>query len=153
MSALCDPLNCSQPGSSVRGDSPGRNTGAGCQALLQGIFPTQGSNPGLLHCRRILYCLSQRGSPRLGKPVAYPFSRGASPPGAEPGTPALQASFLPAWLPGKPWAKAGGDLGEGSSPAGPSSQPVPWGLQLIHLPQARGAGENQEPPLASLSAG
>ena len=77
---LCDPLDCSPPGSSVRGDSPGRNTGAGCQALLQGIFPTQGSNPGLLHCRRILYCLSQRGSPRLGKPVAYPFSRGAPHP-------------------------------------------------------------------------
>ena len=43
---------CSQPGSSVHGDSPGKNTGVGCHALLQGIFPTQGSNPGLPHCRR-----------------------------------------------------------------------------------------------------
>ena len=44
-------------------DSPGKNTGVGCHALLQGIFSTQGSYPGLLHCRRILYCLSQQGSP------------------------------------------------------------------------------------------
>ena len=36
------------------GDSPGKNTGAGCHALLQGIFPTQGSIPGLLHCRWII---------------------------------------------------------------------------------------------------
>ena len=46
-------------------DSPGKNTGVGCHALLQGIFPTQGSNPGLPHCRRILYCLSHQGSPKL----------------------------------------------------------------------------------------
>ena len=39
-------------------DSPGKNTGMGCHALLQGIFPTQGSNPGLLHRRRSLCCLS-----------------------------------------------------------------------------------------------
>ena len=44
-------------------DSPGKNTGVGCHVLLQGIFPTQGSNPGLSHCRRILYCLSHQGSP------------------------------------------------------------------------------------------
>ena len=52
---LCDPRDCSPPGSSVHGDSQGRNTGVGCHSLLQGIFPTQGSNPGLLHCRWILY--------------------------------------------------------------------------------------------------
>ena len=46
-------------------DSPGRNTGVGCHALLQGIFPTQGSNPGLLHWRRILYCLRHQGNPSL----------------------------------------------------------------------------------------
>ena len=62
---LCDPMNCSLPGSSVHVDSPGKNTGVGCHALLQGIFPTQGSNPGLLHCRQILYCLSHQGSPRI----------------------------------------------------------------------------------------
>ena len=43
------------------GDSPGKNTGVGCHALLQRIFPTQGSKPGLLHCRWILYCLSHQG--------------------------------------------------------------------------------------------
>ena len=54
---------CSSPGSSVHGDSPGKNAGAGCHALLQGIFPTQGSKPGLPHCRQILYHLSHQGSP------------------------------------------------------------------------------------------
>ena len=48
---LCDPLNYRPPGSFVHGDSPGKNTGAGCHALLQGIFPTQGSNSGLPYCR------------------------------------------------------------------------------------------------------
>ena len=41
---LCEPMSCNPPGSSVQGDSPGKNTGVGCHALLQGIFPTQGSN-------------------------------------------------------------------------------------------------------------
>ena len=59
---LCDPMDCSPPGSSVHGDSPGKNTGVGCHALLQGIFLTQGLNPGLLHCRQILYCLSHQVS-------------------------------------------------------------------------------------------
>ena len=45
---LCDPMDCSMPGSSVHGNSPGKNTGVGCHALLQGIFPTQGSNSHLL---------------------------------------------------------------------------------------------------------
>ena len=44
-------------------DSPGRNTGVGCHFLLQGIFPTQGLNLGLLHCRQMLYHLSHQGSP------------------------------------------------------------------------------------------
>ena len=59
---LCDPVNCGPPGSSVYGESPGKNTGVGCQALLQGIFAIQGSNPGLLHCRWIPYCLSHQRS-------------------------------------------------------------------------------------------
>ena len=56
---LCDPMSCSPPGPSVHGDSPGQNTGVGGHALLQGIFPPQGSNPcllWLLHCRQILHC-------------------------------------------------------------------------------------------------
>ena len=60
---LCDPLDCSLPGSSVHGDSPGKNTGGGCRALLQGVFPTQELNPGLPHCRCILYPLSHHRSP------------------------------------------------------------------------------------------
>ena len=66
---LCAVLSCSVvfnslgplPGSSVCGDSPGKNTGVGCHALFQGIFPTQGSNPCLPNCRQILYHLSQQG--------------------------------------------------------------------------------------------
>ena len=46
-------------------DSPGKNTGVGCHTLLQGIFPTQRSNPDLLHCRLILYHLSHPGTPVL----------------------------------------------------------------------------------------
>ena len=60
---LCDPMDCSLPGSSVHGDSPGKNTGTGCHALLQQIFPTQGLNAGLPDYRRILYFLSHQGSP------------------------------------------------------------------------------------------
>ena len=58
---ICDPMDCGLPGSSVHGDSPGKNTGVVCHALLQGIFPTQGSNPGLPHCRQILHHLSHQG--------------------------------------------------------------------------------------------
>ena len=101
----CNPVDCSPPGPSVHGDSPGKNTGVDCHALLQGIFlprdrtqvlpvqaeilpteppgkpkntamgslsllqgifQTQESNRGLLHCRRVLYQLSYRGSPSPG---------------------------------------------------------------------------------------
>ena len=48
-------------------NSPGQNTGVGSLSLLQGIFPAQGLNPGLPHCRRILYQLSHKGSPRTGE--------------------------------------------------------------------------------------
>ena len=51
---LCDPMDYSPSGSSYHGDSPAKNTGVACHALLKGIFPTQGSNPGLPHCRQIL---------------------------------------------------------------------------------------------------
>ena len=54
---LCDPMDCSSPGSCLW-NSPGKNTGVGCHFLLQGIFWNQGSNSGLLHCRWILYHLS-----------------------------------------------------------------------------------------------
>ena len=61
-SIFWDPMDCSPPGS-VHGDSPGENTGKGCYAILQGIFPTQGLNPGFPHRRQILYHLSHRQSP------------------------------------------------------------------------------------------
>ena len=48
---LCHPVDCSPPGSSVPGDSPGKTTGVGCHALLHEIFPTQELYAGLLHCR------------------------------------------------------------------------------------------------------
>ena len=56
-------MDCSLPGSSVHGSSLGKNTGVGGHAILQGIFPTQGSVPGLSHCRQILYPLSHQRSP------------------------------------------------------------------------------------------
>ena len=77
---LCDPMDYSLPGSCVHGDSPGKNTRVGCHALLQGIFPTQWSNPGLLHCKWILYHLSHQGSQKILERAAYPFSRGSSQP-------------------------------------------------------------------------
>ena len=60
---LRDPMDCSPSGSSVHGDSPGKNTRVGCHALLQAIFPIQGLNPGLPHCRWILHHVSHQGSP------------------------------------------------------------------------------------------
>ena len=75
---LCNLMDCSPPGSSVHRSSPGKNTAVSCHALLQGIFLTQGLNPGLPHCRQILYQLSHQGSPRILEWVAYPFSRGTS---------------------------------------------------------------------------
>ena len=59
---LCHPMDHSPPDSSVHGDSPGKNTGVGCQALLQSIFATQVLSPGLPNCRRILYHLSHQVS-------------------------------------------------------------------------------------------
>ena len=62
---LCDPMDCRLPGSPIHGDFPGKNTGVGCHFLHQGIFPIQGSNPGLQHCRQTLYPLSPQGSPGI----------------------------------------------------------------------------------------
>ena len=59
---VCNPTDCSSPGSSVYGIFHAR-TGVGCHSLLQGIFPTQASNPCVLHCWQILYNLSHQGSP------------------------------------------------------------------------------------------
>ena len=61
-------------------NSPGQNTGVGSLSVLQGIFPTQGLNPGLPQCRQILYQLSPKWSPRILEWVAYPFSIKSSQP-------------------------------------------------------------------------
>ena len=93
--SLWDPRDCSPPGFSVHGilewvPSP----------FSRGIFPTQGSNLGLLHCRWVLYLLSHRESPRILEWVAFPSPGDLSNPGINPGSPALQADSLPAELPG-----------------------------------------------------
>ena len=61
-------------------NSPGQNPGVGSLSLLQGIFPTQGSNPGLPHGRWILYQLSHQGNARILEWVAYPISSRSSRP-------------------------------------------------------------------------
>ena len=99
---LCDPMDCSLPDSSVHGDSLGKNTGVGCHALFQGIFPTQGSNPGLLHCKWFLYHLSHWRSPRILEWVAYSFSRGASQPRNQTRVSCIAEDPLPAKIPVKP---------------------------------------------------
>ena len=78
-------------------NSPGQNTGVGSHSLLQGIFPTQGSNPGLPHCRRILYQLSHKGSPRILEQVAYPFSTGSSQPRNQTGIFCIAGRFFTNW--------------------------------------------------------
>ena len=76
---------------------PGQNTGVGCLSLLQGIFPTQGSNSGLPRCRLILYQLSHKGSPRILEWVAYPFSSGSSRPRNPTGVSCTAARFFTNW--------------------------------------------------------
>ena len=61
-------------------NSPNLNTGVSSLSLFQGIFPIQGLNSDLLHCRWILYQLSHQGSPRIQEWVSYPFSSRSSQP-------------------------------------------------------------------------
>ena len=98
---LCNPTDCSPPVSSVHGDSSGNNTGVGCHALLWGIFPTQGSNPGLPYCRWIFYHLSNQESPRILEWVAYPFCRGPSQPRNQTGVSCIAGRFFTFELQGK----------------------------------------------------
>ena len=69
----------------------------GCHAFLQGIFPIQGLNSGLLHCRWILYHLSHMGSPRILKWVAYHFSRGYFWPSNQTGVSCITGRFFINW--------------------------------------------------------
>ena len=103
-------MDCSLPGSSVH--SPGKNTGVGCHFPLHwnqqriailGLqpqltmckFPPQ--DPGLLHCRRILYQLSHKGSPRILEWVAYPVSSGSSQPRNPTGVSCIAGEFFTNW--------------------------------------------------------
>ena len=75
---LCDPVDCSPPGSSVRGISQARILEWVAIFLFQGVFPTQGSNPhllSLLHCRQILSLLSHQGKPIKSHANSYITTR------------------------------------------------------------------------------
>ena len=76
---------------------PGKNTGLGTCFLLQGIFPTQGSNLSLPHCRQILYHLRHQGSPRKLEWVAYLFSRGSSCPRYWTDVSCLEGGLFTSW--------------------------------------------------------
>ena len=78
-------------------NSLGQNIWMGSLSLLQGIFPTQGSNPGLPHYRWVLYQLSHKGSPRILEWVAYPFSRGSSQPRNQTGVSCIAGRFFTNW--------------------------------------------------------
>ena len=78
-------------------NSLAQNTGVGSPSLLQVIFPTQGSNPGLPHCSQILYQQSHKGSQRILEWVAYPFSRGSSWPRNWTGVSCIAGRFFTNW--------------------------------------------------------
>ena len=76
---------------------PGKNTWVGCHALLQEIFLTQGSNPGLTYYRQILYQLSHQESPSTLDWVTYPFSIGSSQPRNQTGVYCSAGGFFSNW--------------------------------------------------------
>ena len=78
-------------------NSSDQKTGVGSLSLLQGIFPTQGLKPGLLHCRQIIYQLSHKGSPRIMEWVAYPVSTGSSRPRNLNGVSCTAGEFITNW--------------------------------------------------------
>ena len=91
-------MDSSPAGSSVHGDSPGKNTGVGCHALLQGIFPTQGLNPGVPTLQvDFFYHLSHQGSPRILEGVAYPFSRESFRPRNRTRVSCIAGGFFTSW--------------------------------------------------------
>ena len=100
--------------------SSGQNTGVGSLSLLQGLFPTQGSNPGLPHCTRVLYQLSHKGSPRI--PEGIPSPGDFPNPGIKPRPPALQEDSLPVEPPGKPKNTGMGSYSFSSKSSRPRNQ-------------------------------
>jgi len=85
------------PGLNSPWNSPDQSTGMGRLSLLQGIFPTQGSNPDLLCCRQILYYLSHKGSPRILEWVAYPLSIRSPPLRNLTGVSCIAGRFFTNW--------------------------------------------------------
>ena len=83
-------------------DSPGKMAGGGCHAPLQGIFPTQGSNPGVSHCRQIPHCLRHQGSP------------------------SVEGEGIPAMLCGKTQLASADHEGGGSTSQGPQAASGSW---------------------------
>ena len=102
-------MDCRSPRSM---EFSGKNTGVGRYSLLQGIFPIQGLNPCLPHCKWILYHLSHQGSPRILEWMAYSFSRGSSWPRDQMGVSCIAGGFLPVELPGKPIEGKVAEIGE-----------------------------------------
>ena len=91
-----DPMDCSLPGSSVHGDSPGKNIRVSCHALLQGIFPPQGSNSGLPHCRWFFTIWATREAEEY-EWVTYPFSKRSSQPRNQTGFSCIAGGFFTSW--------------------------------------------------------
>ena len=96
---LCNPIDYIQPSSSVHGEFSRKEYWSGLPCPPPGDLPTQGLNPGLSHCRRILYCLNHEGSPRILKWIAYPFSRGASRPRNRTGVSCNPGRCFTSWAP------------------------------------------------------
>ena len=145
---LCDPMDCNLSGSSVRGI---------LQATIlewvavQEIFPTQGLNPGLPHCRRILYHLSHQGSLRTLERVTYPFSSRSSWPRIKLWSPVLQVDSLLTELPGKPfcvisWTEDNFSIGRssysGDSGIPPTSPVLNWSCRALGHGQAEKIAKN-----------
>ena len=91
------PMEGSPPGSSCPWGFSRQEYWSGLHALLQKIFPTQGSKTGLLHCQWILYCLSHQWSPRILEWVAYPFSSRSSQPRNWTGISCIAGRFFTDW--------------------------------------------------------
>ena len=96
------PHGLSPPGSSIHGSSPGKNIGVGCHAILQGIFPTQKSNPDLPHHGCILYHLGTREAQEYWSGYPIPFPGDLPNPGIKLGSPVLQVDSLPSEPPANP---------------------------------------------------
>ena len=91
---LCNLMGCSPPGSSVHGDSPGKNTGVGCHALLQGNLPNPGIKPRSPTLQVDSLPSRHQGSPRRLEWVSYPFSRGSSQPRNQTGISCIAGRFF-----------------------------------------------------------